>query len=136
MIVLRCVHILSALVAASAFPLVWAVAIYPIDKGTVYVGPITLWTGVSVALWAVGSLACAAAVLWTHMRHCDLRRPAWYALVAGECAFVLLVGMCGTVVNRALDGGWAWSWGDLLFAAAGGGLLVALPRSRIFPRHR
>ena len=121
------VRVMSALVAASALPQLWTVAAFPINKGTVYVGPITLWLGISVVLWVLCSVAALATVPWVHFRRYRLRRQSWYALAAGECAFVTLTAISGSTINRFI-GGWAYGWSDLIFVAVFVGLVVSLTR--------
>ena len=129
---MRTVEVLCALVVASALPLVWAVLAHPISKATVYTGPITLWTGVAVALWALFSLACVSGALWIHFRHPNERRRTWWSVIAGESAFALLLGACGTTVNFGLDAAWRPSWDTpayfLITAAA---LLVSIRKIQV-----
>jgi hypothetical protein len=121
------------MVAASALPYLWSVIAYPVDKGTVYTGPITFWIGVSLAFWMLCSTVCLGHVLWVHFRRRAVRRQSWYALTAGECAFVMLVAAAGAIVNHGLDGGLFFTWGDLVFAAVAVVLVVSLRRQRRAP---
>ncbi|MDB5894333.1 MAG: hypothetical protein JWQ88_1864 [Rhodoferax sp.] len=120
---------LSILVAASVCPLLWSVAVYPIDKQSVYVGPITLYMGISLVLWMTSSIAAICTSLWVHFRRPLARRLAWYAVAAGECAFATLFFTAGTFVSHTLKGHFVYDWGLLLYAAAVIGLIMFAPRA-------
>lgn len=126
---LKTVRALSGLIAASALAWAGAIAAYPISKNTVYTGPITLWMAISVALWAVLSLACLVCVLWIHFRYPLERRQAWCTVLAAQCTFLLLIAGCGTFIDHGLNGSIALHWSDLFIVLLPACLLaIALPR--------
>jgi hypothetical protein len=125
---------LSTLVALSALPLLWAVAYYPIDTQSVYVGPITLFTGISLSLWILTSIAALAAAIWIHLNNPSAKPLAWYALSAGECGFASLFLVSGTWISIGLEGHLTPTWGDLLFAASLVGFAVSLRRALVTKR--
>lgn len=93
-------------VAASVAPLLWAVLMHPINKGTVFVGPITLFTGISLVAWILTSMAGFAVALWTHFRRPLLRWRVWLTLLAGELFYTSGFMCIGAVVSRVLNGHW------------------------------
>ncbi|SFN03679.1 hypothetical protein [Variovorax sp. OV329] len=126
---LQSVRTLSGLIALTAVPWGWSIASNPITKAAVYTGPITLWMAVSIALWAVLSLACFACVLGVHFRHPNERSQAWSAALAGQCAFMLLIAGCGTVIEHSLEGSLSLHWSDLFVVLLPACLLaISLPK--------
>ncbi|WP_157609063.1 hypothetical protein [Variovorax sp. Root411] len=101
---LRLAQIAGVCVSATAFPIVWSVVHYPINKGTVYTGPIALFTAVSVGLWIIASLMAFGAVLWLHIKRPTTKRRGWSALLAGEAFYVLAFGCASLAVQTKLNG--------------------------------
>jgi len=86
--------------------MLWSVVVYPIDKGNVYVGSITLFTGISLIAWVLTSMAGFVVALWTQFKRPSLRRRAWFAWFAGELFYVSGFMCIGAVVSRVLHGHW------------------------------
>lgn len=101
-------------VAASVVPLLLAVLVYPIDKGTVFVGPITLFTGPSLLAWVLTRVVGLGIALRTQFKRPFIRRRAWFALLAGEFFYVAGFMCLGAVVSRVLDGHWSVDFSSVL----------------------
>ncbi|MBO9516035.1 MAG: hypothetical protein J7549_18115 [Variovorax sp.] len=127
---LRAVRALSVLTTLAVLPMAGSLMAYPINKDSVYVGPITVWMAVSMALWFALGVACVMVATWVHFRHPPERRQAWYATLAGQCAFWLLLAGCGAVIHHSLEGRWSGDWSDLIFVAIGGVLWFSLRQLR------
>lgn len=100
----RLAQIAGVCVGATAFPVVWSVVHYPITKGTVFTGPIALFTAVSVGLWVIASLAALGIVLWLHIKRPASKKCGWSALLAGEAFYVLAFGGASIAVQTELGG--------------------------------
>lgn len=100
----RLAQVAGVFVGAAAFPVVWSVVHYPINKGTVYTGPIALFTAVSVGLWIITSLIAFGAVSWLHVKRPAAKKRGWSALLAGEAFYVLAFGWASLVVQTKLNG--------------------------------
>lgn len=126
------------MIAASSLPFLWSVIAYPIDKGTVFVGPITAYMGMSVGLWLLLSTLGLGTALWTHFRSPAMRRPSWFALSAAECAYILSFGIAGSVISYTLNDFFILDWGVWLLGACAIGLVVSLrqvvPRMEVGPK--
>ena len=94
----------AAAVAAAALPRVWAVIAYPIDKGSVYAGPITAFTGLSLGLWVLLTIEAFGLAAWIHFRRPEMRRPSWFALLAGEAFYIAMLFVTGAVIDYGLNG--------------------------------
>ncbi len=101
-------------IAATIAPMLCSVVAYPINKGTVYVGSITLFTGISLLAWILTSLAGFGVALWTQFKRPFIRRRAWFALLAGEFFYVAGFMCLGAVVSRVLDGHWSVDFSSVL----------------------
>jgi ABC-type transport system involved in multi-copper enzyme maturation permease subunit len=100
---------------------------YPINKGTVYVGPITLWMAVSMTLWFLFSVMSVLTSIWVYFRHPGERRQAWYSFVAGQCVFMLSLAGCGTAINRVIEGQWPSTLYELVYVIVFvAGLVISL----------
>lgn len=128
---LRTVQILTLLAALAILPFARSILVYPIGRDSVYLGPIAAGAFISVALWFAFEVACVIAAAWVHFRHPGERRSAWYTVLAGPCAFMLLFAVCGSVINRVIDGRWNANWGDLVFVAIAWVLWLSLKRMRL-----
>lgn len=125
------VGIAALLIAASSAPAIAAVVVYPINKGTVYVGPITFFLGVSLALCLFWSAVGAGLGLWIHFKKPSVRRQAWSLLCAGECAFCAAMIASGAAISFGLEGRLVSDWvstGLLLVFLLG--LVVSLRRAK------
>ena len=119
----------AALTGAAALPHLMAALVYPINKGTVFVGVIALYIGVSLVLALLLSMFGLAIAIWVHFRKPEDRRRGWYTFFTGECAFAVLTLIAGTIVTIGLDGHVERGWSDVLFITFIAGFAVSLRKA-------